>query len=137
VQNAVQLSTATGHGSPFFHGGYVELLYFLTGDCRTYNRQIAAPDRIVPLENAFVVKTADGYSSGHGAWQVGLRYSAIDLNDNGINGGILNSGTLGLNWFANPNTVVQFNYDLTHRSEVASTPDGFINGFGTRIAFNF
>ncbi len=137
VQDAVQLSSATNRGTPFFHGGYIELLYFLTRDCRTYNKQIAAPDWVVPMENAFLTKSGDGCCSGYGAWQIGLRYSAIDLNDNGINGGILNSGTLGLNWFANPNTIVQFNYDLTHRSDVSSTHDGFINGFGTRVAFNF
>jgi phosphate-selective porin OprO/OprP len=137
IQDAVQLSTSTAHGTPFFHGGYVELLYFLTGDCRTYDRKIAVPDRVIPLENAFVVEGANGCCKGRGAWQIGFRYSAIDLNDDGINGGILNSGTLGLNWFLNPNTIIQFNYDLTHRSQVAATPDGFINGFGTRVAYNF
>lgn len=132
IQDAVQ-PAGVDHGTPFFHGGYVELLYFLTGDCRTFNKQLAIPDRTVPLENAFLVRTADGCSSGRGAWQLGVRYSAVDLNDNGINGGILNSGTLGLNWFPNPNTIVQFNYDLTHRSQVLNTPDGFINGFGADV----
>lgn len=135
IQDAVQ--GGVDRGTPFFHGGYVELLYFLTGDCRTYNKQIAAPDRIVPLENAYIVQSANGCCTGSGAWQVGVRYSAIDLNDNDINGGILNSMTVGLNWFLNPNTIVQFNYDLTHRSEVGATPAGFINGFGARLAFNF
>ena len=136
IQDATQ-PAGVDHGTPFFHGGYIELLYFLTGDCRTFNKQLAIPDRTVPLENAFLVETADGCNSGRGAWQLGIRYSAVDLNDNGINGGILNSGTLGLNWFPNPNTIVQFNYDLTHRSQVLNTPDGFINGFGARLAFNF
>lgn len=136
IQDAVQ-PAGVDHGTPFFHGGYVELLYFLTGDCRNFNKQLAVPDRTVPLENAFLVETANGCSSGRGAWQLGIRYSGIDLNDNGINGGILNSGTLGLNWFPNPNAVIQFNYDLTHRSQVSGLPDGFINGFGARMAYNF
>ena len=52
-----------------------------------------------------------------GRWQIGARYNAIDLNDNGINGGILNSFTFGVNWFWTPNVKVQFNYDLTHAAK--------------------
>ena len=78
---------------------------------------------------------------------------AQNLNDSGVNGGVLNGMTLGLNWLLNPNARVYFNYDLTHRDFV-STPwakdsagkvvpgpsyngSGFINGFGTRLAFDF
>jgi phosphate-selective porin OprO/OprP len=136
IQDATQ-PARVDRGTPFFHGGYIELLYYLTGDSRTFNKQLAIPDRTVPLENGFLVKSCNGCNGGLGAWQLGIRYSAVDLNDNGINGGILNSETLGLNWFPNPNTIVQFNYDLTHRSQVLNTPDGFINGFGARMAFSF
>ena len=141
VQDAVQPFTppasAVPRGTPFFQGGYVEAWYFLTGDNRTFNKQYGVPVRTVPIENAYWVRSPSGCCYGSGAWQVGARYSAIDLNDNGINGGTLNSGTFGVNWFLNPNAVVQFNYDLTHRSQVKTTPPGFINGFGTRVAFNF
>ena len=77
------------------------------------------------------------------------RYSYLDLNDKGINGGIINEGTIGLNWFLNANSKIQFNYDLAYRDATrynanGSVPtggltarDGLIQGFGTRLAFDF
>jgi phosphate-selective porin OprO/OprP len=125
------------HGTPFFQGGYISLLYFLTGEHRSYNRQLAVFDRVIPNENFFWVDSEGGRCYGWGAWQIGARYSALDLNDNGINGGVLQSGTLGINWFMNPNARVQFNYDLTHRSQVRETDPGFINSYGLRFSYDF
>ncbi|HEY2882603.1 MAG TPA: hypothetical protein VGJ15_09225 [Pirellulales bacterium] len=59
------------------------------------------------------------------------------LHYNGINGGILNSFTFGVNWFATPNTKVQFNYDFTNRSAVKTVAAGDINSFGTRVQYMF
>ena len=91
-------------GTLFYSGGYVEVLYFLTGEHRAYIRQSGLYDRIVPRQNAFWLKGEDGKPNTHGwgAWQVGLRYNYLNLNDKGINGGVLNDITLGLNWFLNP-----------------------------------
>ena len=54
-----------------------------------------------------------------------------------FNGGILNSLTLGVNWFLNPNLKFQFNYDITYRSQVAQTDPAWINAGGVRMAFDF
>jgi phosphate-selective porin OprO/OprP len=141
VESAVQPysppADRVNHGTPFFHGGYISVLYFLTGEHRAYNRHYGVFDRVVPYENAFLVRGLRGCCSGWGAWQLAARYNAMDLNDNGINGGILHSGTFGVNWWLNPNSHVQFNYDLTHRSQVKETPPGFINAFGVRFAYDF
>jgi phosphate-selective porin OprO/OprP len=128
--------------SLFYQGGYVQLLYFLTGESDTYSLEKMAFDRMKPFENFFWVRGEDGCKyCGRGAWQVGARYDYLDLNDQGINGGLLHNGTLGLNWFWNPNTKVQFNYIATYRdvSETADFPDGsgWINGFGIRFAQDF
>jgi phosphate-selective porin OprO/OprP len=76
-----------------------------------------------------------------GAWQVGARYNVLDLNDQGINGGVLQNVTIGLNWFFNPNTKWQFNYIATHRdvSQTAafSNGSGWIHGWGTCVAQDF
>ena len=88
---------------------------------------------------------ADGKPNEHGwgAWQVGLRYNYLNLNDKGINGGVLNDITLGLNWFLNPNMKLQFNYSITDRHSPASPgqpigqSDGTIQGFGMRLAMDF
>lgn len=132
--------TTTGSplGTVFYHGGYVEALYFLTGEHREYSRKSATFERVTPFENAFFVKTDCGTCSGWGAWQVGFRYNYLNLNDQGINGGILNDYTWGLNWFLNPNMKVQWNYSLTHRqSPTADIYDGWNQGFGMRLAHDF
>lgn len=139
VEDAVQpnLPVPVSRGTPYFQGAYLTMMYFLTGEHRNYNKSLAVLDRVVPNSNFFWVDSAGGSCWSPGAWQVGVRLSFVDLNDNGINGGQLNSCTFGLNWYLNPNARMQFNYDLTHRSQVRETPAGQIAAFGTRFSFDF
>jgi len=124
-------------GTPFYYGGYAQVLYFLTGENTSYSRARAAFDRVTPYENFYFLSSNKGQISGKGAWQLGARYDAINLNSYGINGGVLHGFTFGVNWYWNPNMKVQFNYDLTHRSDVKQTPGGFINAWGLRYAMDF
>jgi phosphate-selective porin OprO/OprP len=137
-----QLATAPpgpNVGTVNYHGGYVQLLYFLTGDHDNYNRRTGAFDRVTPREPFFLVSTDGGPQFGRGAWQLGARYNYLDLNDNGINGGILHNGTAGLNWFLNPNMKIQFDYIATYRDApfAANAGDGWIHGWGIRVANDF
>jgi phosphate-selective porin OprO/OprP len=137
------LLPATSNGQTvYFQGTYVEALYFLTGESRPYDRRAGVPTRIIPNSNFFWVRTDKGTRLGMGAWQVATRYSFSDLNSfngggNGINGGMLNAATLGLNWFLNPNVKFQFNLDYTHRSQVAAAGPGNIKSAGVRMAMDF
>jgi phosphate-selective porin OprO/OprP len=126
-------------GTLMYHGGYVQLLCFLTGEHDNYNRHTGAFDRLIPRENFFLVRTDDGPCCGRGAWQIGVRYNYLDLNDNGIDGGLLHNATAGLNWFLNPNMKLQFNYMATHRDAAlaGSLGDGWIHGWGIRVANDF
>ena len=138
----VNVAAPAVRGTVLTHGGYVEMLYFLTGEHRAYSKERGAFDRVVPYANSFrVLGNRGGICQGWGAWQVGIRYDHADLNNSGVNGGILDGLTLGLNWFLNPNMKVQWNWDYTHRSTVTtatgSTPSGEILGFGTRLAVDF
>ncbi len=138
----VNVPAPTGRGTVMTHGGYVQALYFLTGEHRAYSFDRAAFDRVVPYANSFRVLGGRGcVCQGWGAWQVGIRYDHADLNNSGINGGMLDAVTLGLNWFLNPNMKVQFNWDYTHRGSVATplatTASGDVLGFGTRLAVDF
>ncbi len=45
-------------GNVNFSGGYCELLYFLTGENRIYNRQAGIFNRVVPISNAHIVRGA-------------------------------------------------------------------------------
>jgi phosphate-selective porin OprO/OprP len=136
-------------GQAFFQGGYVEALYFLTGENRQYNRQSGVFNRVVPFENFFVTRGAHCY--GLGAWQVGARLDWLDLNSGAIQGGNEQDLTLGLNWFLNPNARFQVNYICSWINNSASplatttgslspsrfSGDGTINSLGARLDFNF
>jgi len=129
---------ASGPGAPLgnlsFSGWYTQLLYFLTGESRPYNRQNANMDRLKPLRNARWGDDTDDSCHGWGAWQIGARFSHTDLREGGV-GAVIDDCTLGLNWYLNPNVKIQANYIVTHRS--AAQADGWINGFGTRVAIDF
>jgi phosphate-selective porin OprO/OprP len=124
-------------GTAFFQGFHVDALFFLTGEHRPYNTREGVFTRVRPHENFFCVPGTDGPLAGRGAWQVGLRYSYLDLNDSGINGGIVHDLTLGLNWFLNPNMKWQFNYSLARRDVPGAVGNGIVQGLGVRFAFDF
>ena len=126
-------------GTLFYSGGYVEVLYFLTGEHRTYIRESALYDRVVPRKNAYWVQGKEGAPNecGYGAWQVGLRCNYLNLNDKGIDGGVLKDITLGLNWFINPNMKFQWNYSVTDRHSPGGQSDGIIQGLGMRFAMDY
>ena len=89
---------------PSFSGYYASASYFLTGEHRAYKNSSGTFDRVKP-------KTNFG-KGGTGAWEVALRYSGLDLNDDPIQGGELEDITFGLNWYLNPNVRTMFNYVL-------------------------
>ncbi len=88
---------------PSFSGFYVMGSYFLTGENRAYKPSAAAFSGVKPKRNLL----KDG---GAGAWELAARYSHLDLNDGGIEGGGLEDVTVGLNWYLNLNTRLMWNY---------------------------
>jgi phosphate-selective porin OprO/OprP len=133
------LEGAAANGQPqgvaFFHGGYAEVLWFLTGEHQEYNKRDGVFGRVVPLYD-YHLKKGDPYRS-FGAWQIGARFSYLNLNDKAIQGGQIYDWTFGLNWFLNPNVKFQANYIVEHRDGPTGTPVGWINGIGLRAAFDF
>ena len=93
-----------------FDGAYMYVAYFLTGEHMPWKRSAGVLDRIKPIENFFLVDTAnDGVRGGWGAWQVAYRVSYADFNDEDIFGGRGLSHTFGLNWYWNAYSRMQFN----------------------------
>lgn len=121
-------------GTVFYHGGYVEALYFLTGEHDNYDKSRGALGRVLPNTN-FEARR-HGWNKG-GAWQLGARFSYLDLNDKAINGGQVYDWTVGANWYLNPNMKFQFNYILEYREAPQDIVQGWINGIGLRAAFDF
>jgi phosphate-selective porin OprO and OprP len=106
-----------GQASPNFDGYYVEGLWTITGEPRRYNAQSAGFDGPA-VAHPFSPK--DGY---YGAFELGLRYSDLDLNykpgaagtlqtGSSIRGGDEQNFTAGLNWY--PNNIVRFMFDYQH-----------------------
>ncbi len=121
-------------GTLFYHGGYIEALYFLTGEYQPYDKENGVFGRVVP-QNNYRWKKGLGLC-GVGAWQVGARYSYLDLNDKSIQGGRVYDWTLGLNWFLNPNVRFQLNYIAEHRDQPGA-PVGWVSGVGVRGGYDF
>jgi phosphate-selective porin OprO/OprP len=97
-----------------------------------------ATSRVTPYRNFFWVPghgCPNPFSGG--AWQVGVRYSYIDLNNGNVNGGQVQDVTFGLNWYLNPNFKVQWNYDWAYRSIPNGTSSGPFQQFGMRFALDF
>ena len=92
-------------------------------------------DRVRPFEDFFWVRTTDGsHAHGKGAWEVAVRYSHLDLDDNSISGGVLNDLTFGVNWYTNAYTKIVFNYVHSWRQSPTSPPS--IVGNGPAVAVN-
>jgi len=128
----------TPYGNPTFWGGYVETSYFLTGEHRGYDRRNGVYDRPVLKKNAFFVRGEDGcLLSNLGAWQVAYRYSYLDLDANGINGGTMNQHTMGLNWYINNATKIQFQYNISQREVVLPAASGTVHGYGMMAQWYF
>ena len=85
-----------------FYGVSAQVGYILTGEHRPYHRKAGVLGRVVPEHNFG--------SGGIGAWEIAGRWSLLDLNDNDVRGGQMNTTTLGLNWYLNKFTKFQFNY---------------------------
>jgi phosphate-selective porin OprO/OprP len=92
------------------HGGYVEAMYWLTGESRNYNRKQGIYGAVTPHTNFFSVKTDDGIQTGLGAWEATARVSTLDLNNANITGGQLTDLTFGMNWYYTVRSRVMFNY---------------------------
>jgi electron transfer flavoprotein beta subunit len=56
---------------------------------------------------------------GFGVFELGLRFSAIDLDDDGIRGGIERDGTVGLSWYPDTNIRIMADYVRSHTSPSA------------------
>jgi phosphate-selective porin OprO/OprP len=127
-------SNNTPQGTLFYHGAYIQALYYLTGEHDNYDRREGAFGRPVPRAD-YHVKKDDPYRAC-GAWQVGVRFSYVDLSDKAIQGGTVYDWTLGLNWYLNPNMKVQLNYILEHRDQ-PNAAVGWFSGVGVRAAYDF
>lgn len=99
------VSRESGFGSDVdFDGYYVYGSMFLTDDTRPYKFSSGSFDKVSPSSTVG--------KGGIGAWELGLRYSSVDLSDGAIiDGGDQDLLTVGLNWYATKNVRFMANYN--------------------------
>jgi len=102
---------------------YIMGSYFLTGESKTYSTS-GKFKRVVPKHNFG--------DDGTGAWEIGLRLSAMDLNKENVAGGSLTDISFALNWYLNPATRIMANYILVDFKDV-----GISNIFQMRFQVDF
>ena len=79
-------------------GAYVMGTWTLTGERRPYLSSRAGMGKLAPFD-----------TSAHGAWELALRVSHTDLEDEPVSGGELDLVSLGLNWYAREQARVMAN----------------------------
>lgn len=137
-------------GPVFYNGAYVEGMYRLTGEHRAYDKKLASLKNPVPFAD-FIPLKSEGIR-GWGAWSLAARWSFVDLrNPSKLDGhyydsakntftassaagatgnGVLNDVTLGVNWYLNAHTKVQFNWIhaiLENNNKGYSTAELFVS----------
>jgi phosphate-selective porin OprO/OprP len=120
-----------------FHGAYIQASYFLTGESRQFDRKTGAFGRAQVYENFFRVRNSDcGICSGRGAWEIACRWNYLDLTDEDLVGGYLDTSGLGLNWYLSPYMRMMFNYNL---ADLHDPVDGRSDAqvFSTRLDVHF
>jgi len=105
-----------------FNGWTGSAGYFLTGETRPYSTASGTWGRVVPKKNF-------RENGGLGAWEIASRYSAIDLNDQNVEGGRMEDVTVGLNWYLNPNVKVMWNYIHSTQNTWDTSEDTFMMRF--------
>ena len=108
---------APGVGDPSFGGYHFAASYSLTGEVRPYDRR-GGVFGALPVAR-------DINEGGFGAVELGLRWSVLDLTDQGIDGGQMEVAKAAVNWWATSTFFVSFNYhyiwnqvgDLNGRSD--------------------
>jgi phosphate-selective porin OprO/OprP len=142
---APKLTTPTDY---VFNGGYIQVAYTLTGENRAYDKKYGTLSRYYfgnqgPYENAYFVRDKEGgLSAGRGAWEIALRYSYVDLNDGlgptRIQGGVMEGFGIALNWYLNTNLTINSEWVWDNRYDLpATTVDGAVSAFGTRLQYSF
>jgi len=110
-------------GDPELKGWWLGASWILTGEMRPYQKKNGTFGSI-PVSRGV-------YQNGKGAWEVSARWSTIDLDDAGLQGGEMDVASLGLTWWLTPYITASLNYRYVwhERDGIA----GSASGFNTRI----
>jgi phosphate-selective porin OprO/OprP len=131
-----------GGGPVFFHGSYLDLGYFLTGEHRSYQKSTGSFGLVSvrrPLISQFSSKSHEE-QLGYGAIETVFRASYLDLVDGDTPGGApgqtvgvqMPLATIGVNWYLADRLRLMFNYSYAVPDE-ATTGASSVSIFGMRL----
>ncbi len=104
-----------GGQDPTYQGAYGQVAWSVTGESRPYKIEKGAFSGIKPA------RPLDPSKGDWGALELAARYSYLDLNDGGLNGGEMNNITLGANWYLNDYMRLMANYIMVDTDNNATT----------------
>jgi phosphate-selective porin OprO/OprP len=87
---------------PVVDGYHVTASWVATGEVRGYNKRVGIFNRL-PISRTV-------HQNGWGAWEYSLRFSNLDANDGGLEGGDLDIWSAGVNWWLTPYMNLNLNY---------------------------
>ncbi|MCI0479346.1 porin, partial [Candidatus Uhrbacteria bacterium] len=135
AQGEYMMSTidAEEAGDPSFMSYYAYASALITGERYKYKKSEAVFEPVEPKTNF----RQDG--TGAGAWEIGVRFAFLDLNDQDIYGGEMTDITVGLNWYMAPTARIMFNYVNSSVENIGTegTDAGSVNVFETRFHIFF
>jgi len=122
IQSSVSSSL---YNNPTYNGYNIIASYVLSGEMRPYNKRSGLIQR---------VNVANGVNSGGwGTWEIYSRWSSIDLSAGAVDGGVMNTLSLGLNWWPVSAILANINYRYSELDRYGQT--GFNHGLVTRLSF--
>ena len=91
-------------GDPHFEGYYVQASWAITGETRPYDHSCGCFGQLQPF------RSLSFRHGGAGAFEVGARYSKIDLTSGAIDGGKFDRWSGAFSWFPTSEFRFEFNY---------------------------
>lgn len=128
-QILVNRQDRAGGGTLSFNGYYAQAAYTVLGKPRTWQ----------PSTGAFTApKPAEGFNPAagqFGALEVGVRYSAVDLNDKDLSGGRQQVYSAVVNWW--PVEPLRFSLTYEHANITGGPSPRFLNAVAGRAQLQF
>jgi phosphate-selective porin OprO/OprP len=120
---------ATGGTSLNFNGYYLQGMWNLTGESRAESYNVGWFDTAAFGAINILHPVSAG---GIGAWQIGVRFSELNLNSGGIQGGREEDVTVGVNWY--PEKGVRLSANWIHVAHLSAPFDRpYLNGINPDI----
>ncbi|GJD48496.1 Porin P [Methylobacterium crusticola] len=104
-----------------FQGGYVQAGLVLNGRGRRYQLAPAYATEYAVFSGIQLDDAQRVSRGGAGVFELGLRYSALDLEDRTVRGGIEQDVTVGLNWYPDRNIRFVLDYVRAHAAPSAQS----------------